>query len=306
MQKDTVIGGYVGGIIYPNPSAGIYHEIKQAGWTHIILSMYHIDVAGNISFNKSPILKDGNYVASPDWPGLIAGLKENSKINSISASIGGWGTTDFAHIKAIYNKNGECFNGTELQKNFQAFRKHFPAIDIIDLDCEETYDLSSFVDFCKMLVDMGFNISFCPYTFPSFWVDALYELENYKPGCVKSWNVQCYISGTPNVLRMWVNAITNTIRGFNTEGFIISGDRCRVPGEPDATDCPAEVAARLREFAGPYLGGGFIWTIDHIIKYQNNTSSDCGKNVKMEDYVDAIAGAFINKKIKATNGLSWK
>ncbi len=306
MHKKTVIGAYVEGIIYPNPPANLYNEIKAAGWTNIILSMYHVDITGNISFNNHRIVEGGNYIGRPEWPTLIADMKAGSKITSISASVGGWGVTDFAHIKAIYNANNKSFAGTAMQENFRCLRRNFRAIDTIDLDCEETYDQPSFVAFCQMLIDIGYDISFCPYTFPSFWVNALYDLETYKPGAVKSWNAQCYIGGAPNVPRLWVNAIASAMPKFNTEGFIISGDRCRVPGRPDTTDCPAEVASRLRDFAGPYLGGGFIWTIDHIIKHQNDTASDCGKNVRMEDYVNAIADAFVTKQIKATNGLSWK
>ncbi|HTB31894.1 MAG TPA: hypothetical protein VK808_07705, partial [Bacteroidia bacterium] len=289
MRSKTVIGGYAEGLMYPDPRKDLYNKIKEAGWTSIILSLFHINEKGSIRFNKVHIVEGGNYIGTNEWPEMIADLKQNSTINTISASIGGWSVADFANIRSIYTSNNNSFDGTALKNNFLAFRKSFPAIDIIDLDCEETYDQASFVAFCKMLIGMGFGITFCPYTFISFWVDALIELENYKKGAVKYWNTQCYIGGTPNIPRQWANAISYAMPDFNTDGFIISGDRCRIPGRAETSDCPAQVAARLREFDGPYLGGGFIWTIDYILKHQDETTAECGGKVKMEDYVEAIA-----------------
>ena len=45
----------------------------------------------------------------------------------------------------------------------KSFAATFPAIDGIDMDCEETYDVPSFAAFCKMLIGIGFGITFCPY-----------------------------------------------------------------------------------------------------------------------------------------------
>ena len=70
---------------------------------------------------------------------------------------------DFETIKTIYNDNNNSFSGTQLEKNCKVFRATFPAIDGIDMDFKEAYDLPSFVDFCKMLIGMGFDITFCPY-----------------------------------------------------------------------------------------------------------------------------------------------
>jgi hypothetical protein len=138
--------------------------------------------------NDDPIvIRDGKYIAAPDWPGHITELKGlGSKVTQLYACFGGappW-VHDFATIKKIYNDNNNSFSGTQLEKNCEVFRATFPAIDGIDMDCEETYDPPSFVDFCKMLTGMDFHITFCPYTMTEFWTKALVQIEKAHPHVV--------------------------------------------------------------------------------------------------------------------------
>lgn len=68
-------------------------------------------------------------------------------ITALEASIGGWGVQDFENVKTIYQKNNKSFEGTLLQKTFGTFFTKFPAIRLIDMDMENTYDQDSFVAF---------------------------------------------------------------------------------------------------------------------------------------------------------------
>ena len=156
---------------------------------------------GDIIFNADDpiVIRDGKYIAAPDWPGHIAELKgSGSKVTQLYACFGGappW-VRDFETIKKIYNDNNNSFSGTQFEKNCEVFRATFPAIDGIDMDCEETYDLPSFVAFCKMLIGMGFHITFCPSTpATDFWTNALVQIEKAYPNVVKWWNLQCYDGG---------------------------------------------------------------------------------------------------------------
>ncbi len=310
MKTKAVIAGYAEGLMYPGvPNQLSYEEVKKAGWTNIILCLYHIDQAGNISFNDKRIVQDGTYTGSLYWPGMIGGLKNGGSINTISASIGGEGVSDFRNIQAIYEENTNSFTDTQLEKNFQTFRKTFPAIDIIDMACEDYYDPLSFVAFCKMLIDMGFGISFClynnPWTFPHFWTSSLAQLENYKPGVVKWWNLQCYNGGAGNTPQQWAKAINKLIPDFNTTEFIIAGDWSIIPNL--CGDSPEQVSELFQNFGSQSsLGGGFIWTIDNIVLNREETSSACGKNVAMKDYVNAIADVFNYTEVKIVEKVSWK
>jgi hypothetical protein len=96
---------------------------------------------------------------------------------------------DFTTIKAIYNNNGNSLSGTPLEKNFQVLRDTFPAIDGIGMDCEDIYDLPSFLALCRMLIGMKFAITFCPFENPwdnpSFWPAFFAAIEQTNPGVVR-------------------------------------------------------------------------------------------------------------------------
>ena len=169
------IAVYAGGLLRPQDIMKAMN-VRNEGFATIIIDMFHIGnpavkagtQLGDIIFNGDDplVIRDGKYVAASDWPGHIAELKApGSKVTKLYACFGGappW-VKDFQTIQTIYNDNNNSFSGTQLEKNCEVFRATFPAIDGIDMDCEETYDLPSFVAFSKMLAGMGFNLTFCPY-----------------------------------------------------------------------------------------------------------------------------------------------
>src|SRR5215469_3357063 len=100
----------------PNTVDPLYDSTKKAGWTTIILGLFHIGyppdwVEAEIFLNDPPsIIRNGVYTAAPAWPAKIAALKQNSPITQIYASIGGWDPVrDFKTIKEIYEKNHNSF-----------------------------------------------------------------------------------------------------------------------------------------------------------------------------------------------------
>jgi hypothetical protein len=150
---------YAGGRLRPQDIMKEMDFMRTDGFSTIILNMFHIGnpavKAGtqlaDIIFNADDpiVIREGKYIAAPDWPGHIAELKgSGSKVTQLYACFGGappW-VRDFETIKKIYNDNNNSFSGTQLEKNCEVFRATFPAIDGIDMDCEETYDLPSFID----------------------------------------------------------------------------------------------------------------------------------------------------------------
>jgi hypothetical protein len=109
----------------------------------------------------------------------------------------------------------------------EVFRATFPAIGGIDIDCEDTYDPPSFVAFCKMLIGMGFHITFCPFTNTDFWANALVQIDKAYPNAVKWWNLQCYDGGGENKPQDWADAIAKAAPGHQNEGYIVAGDWVR-------------------------------------------------------------------------------
>lgn len=275
---------YAEGCMYP-ASATVKTTVAQlqaSGFETPILSLFHIgrdydispaQIMGDIYFNNTLLISQGSYVGDPAWPELINGLP-GSSVKQVCASIGGGGVMDYQTLQKIYTGNGNSFDKTNLKANFECFRKTFPAIGIIDMDCEETYDTPSFVAFCQMLAGMELGITFCPYAFYEidFWTDSLAALNKSHPGAVKWWNLQCYDGGYGNDPAQWAAAIGKAIPGFSTAGFILAGDW--------TNDTPSGVQSLMGTFKGETcVGGGFIWTLDDII-----AGSDT-----MTDYVNAIS-----------------
>ena len=177
------IAAFAEGVMYPPSLSPLIPSLQQAGWTTLILGLFHIDSSGNIGFNNKMIIENGSYTGDTGWPGQISQLLGgSSQITLIEASIGGGGVQDFQNIQNIYQNNNKSFAGTLLQRNFQVFHQTFPIITLIDMDCEEAYDQPSFVGFCEMLIQMGYGITFCPYTRDTFWTGSLAAIQQQHPG----------------------------------------------------------------------------------------------------------------------------
>ena len=285
------IAVYAEGCMYPDTAPQgisvdqIISQLQQSGFTTPILSLFHIgrnysisplQIMGNIYYNNTLVISQGSYVGDSNWPTLV-GKMIGGSIGQVCASIGGGGVMDYETIQKIYNGNNNSFSGTNLEANFKAFKQTFPSVSVIDMDCEETYDEISFVAFCQMLIGIGFDITFCPYTFQTFWVNSLAALNQSNPGAVKWWNLQCYDGGYGNDPANWASAITNGISGFDTDDFIVAGDW--------TNNTPSEVQSLMSSFKNESsVGGGFIWTLDSIID-QNPSDPLSG----MKAYAGAIS-----------------
>ncbi|HEV7660310.1 MAG TPA: hypothetical protein VGO55_10735 [Allosphingosinicella sp.] len=262
------IAVYAGDPMGPNGSPEIFAQAAQAGWTTIILGLFHIgrpsipgQQYGDIIFGADPIIiQDGNWKLPDDsWPTAVAQLMAGGLVTQIYASFGGGGVEDFESLKAIYEQNGNSYAGTPLETNFQLFRQKLPAITGIDLDCEETYDEPSFIAFCQLVAGLGFSLTFCPYDNQPFWANALAALIESNPGAVKWWNLQCYDGGFGNDPQQWVEYVASVIPGFQGNDFILAGGWTN-SGVQGVQALIAGLAAE------PSLAGGFLWNIDGVIE----------------------------------------
>lgn len=287
---------YAEGCMYPataqpfNPVSTTITQLQQSGFSTAILGLFHIgrnyeiqptQIMGDIYFNDTLIISEGFYVGDSNWPALVNGLPAGT-VEQVCASFGGGGVMDFQTIQRIYQSNGNSFSGTTMENNFKVFRQTFPVIDIVDMDCEETYDQTSFVAFCQMLAGLGFGITFCPYTNTEFWTSSLAELNSSDPGAVKWWNLQCYDGGTGNTPAMWAEAITGAIPNFSTTGYLVAGDWTNYG--------PSSTETLMSDFTDKSaINGGFMWTLDNMI-----TANPKDPQSEMTAYVDAISSGLGN------------
>ena len=303
MSTSLKIGAYGEGILYPPNLQKYTSTIQNAGWDTILIGLYHISVSGEIGFNDEQIIsKEKGYFGDQDWAPQLTALLTGGNVKTLIASFGGGGVGDFNNIKNIYNSNNQSFSGTNLESNFKTLKKVFPMIGIIDMDCEDEYDQASFVPFCQMLIEIGFEITFCPYSFSEigFWTGSLAALEKSNPGKVLRFNLQCYDGGGSNNPKDWAIAIQKAIPTFNTDGFIWAGDWSRNYNKDSARwvgNCPPVMQKHLASFKGEAsIGGAFLWTIDQIEDYAHEQTihpdpNPCGTITQVE-YIQAIKNAF--------------
>ncbi|MEP1488003.1 MAG: hypothetical protein ABJK28_06220 [Algibacter sp.] len=304
MKNNMNIAAYGEGILYPPNLALNMKEIQQAGWTSLMVSLFQVSSTGDISINGNTLISKAKYTGDAAWPQQLSDLKSSGTIKTLLATFGGWDSA-FQNIQDIYNENN-TFKGTQLEANCRAFRKVFPAFDLIDMDVEYPNGKpqnaqAAFIAFCEMWIEVGFNITFCPYGDIPFWTNSLVAIESKYPGAVKYWNLQCYAGGANNNPEVWAQAIKKALPTFNVDGYILASDWSRFwnsTANEWQGDCPDAVKSLLSQFKGQScVGGAFIWTIDQIINYKNDERThpdpaSCG-NVGMTDYIQAIKTALV-------------
>ncbi|MFC2123616.1 lysyl endopeptidase [Bacteroidota bacterium] len=237
--------------------------IKESGFNTLIMWSMHIRENGALVYNGPVIIDDGQYVGVDYWPQEVKKLwEEPTSINRIEFSIGAWGVPDFDNIQALVEKEGTGPNSI-LYKNFKVF-KEVTGIDVINYDDETNYDVNSTVAFSKMLVDLGYKVTLCPYKNADFWKDVYTQVINYSPGAIDRIYLQCYAGGRRNDPGVW---------NEHFEGLTV------IPGlwSKHGEDCskgysPEEVRDKLAEWkksAG--ISGGFMWLFNDILKCSGKT-----------------------------------
>ena len=174
--------------------------LRASGYTTVMLWCIHVDAtSGNLIYNDQLVVSNGLYVGTAAWPGQLATLKTApTSINRIEVSVSSWGVNDFLSIQTLMNNYGT--NPTSiLYRNFQALKTATGA-DAIDYDDETLYDAATTVKFGRMLSSMGYKVTLCPYTDPSFWQSVFNQLGS---GIVDIVYLQCYSGGGGNDPATW-------------------------------------------------------------------------------------------------------
>jgi hypothetical protein len=299
------IAMYAGDPLGPAQFDGNLPAVKSANWTTVILSFVHISDEerfkkpdGSILFfNEARFIED-QQVLPPfaTWNASLAQLKQGGTISKLYMSIGGGDPVrDFKTIQRIYSNNGNSFDKTPLLKNLVWLRNSFPVIDGIDMDCEDIYDQASFLAFCKLVHDIGFEITFCPWEKPDFWIGSLQQIQESTWGldAVKWFNLQSYaFTDPPAAPGVWADLIKKQMPGFNTDSFILAGAWARYKNSPTSWDkaCPGQVEDTLKyliKSGHNSVGGGFIWNMDCMLQTTNDPGG-CNGIKTMKDYVAAI------------------
>jgi hypothetical protein len=249
--SSTIFGG---GPFYTGGQARM-NELRNSGYTTVMLWTIHLNENnGDLIYNDILVVSNGVYVGNPAWPGQLATLKQPpTSVNRIEISVGSWGVPDFERIKILMDTYGT--NTTSiLYRNFQALKAATGA-DAVDFDDESQYDVNTMVKFGRMLSSIGYKVTLCPYTQPTFWQNVYNQL---GPAIVDEVYLQCYAGGAGNNPATW----NNYFPGLKVQPGMWS----RHGGGCADGSTAAEVQAQMtswRNSAG--ITGGFMWLYDDML-----------------------------------------
>ncbi len=277
---------YGGGPFYSGGST-VIADLKASDFTSVVAWALHVNSNGDLIFNSPTIVTNGDYVGDPGWPAQLNDLKQGGSVTQLLFSVGGWGVSDFPNIQKLIQTQGTGPDSI-LYKNFSALKQALP-VDAIDFDDETLYDQDTTVQFSQMLAELGYHVTFCPYTNIDFWVNCLYALNSETPDLVTAFNLQCYAGGSynRNNLQPWIDAIQDKMgSGFEAAGFINPGLWCRNGSGCVSGDCPDSVESQFAIYKSQGIKGGFIWLYDDLQKCEN--SGACSGTMGSKAYADAI------------------
>lgn len=249
--SSTIFGG---GPFYTGGQARM-NELRNSGYTTVMLWTIHVNENnGDLIYNDILVVSNGVYVGNPAWPGQLATLKQQpTSVNRIEISVGSWGVPDFERIKILMDTYGT--NTTSiLYRNFQALKVATGA-DAVDFDDESQYDVNTMVKFGRMLSSIGYKVTLCPYTQPTFWQNVYNQL---GPAIVDEVYLQCYAGGAGNNPVTW----NNYFPGLKVQPGMWS----RHGGGCADGSTAAQVQAQMttwRNSAG--ITGGFMWLYDDML-----------------------------------------
>lgn len=199
MAQESAI--YAGGPVYYHRDYAI-DELRNSGFTTVIVWTIHIQANGDLTFNgEFPLVENGVYVGDqlyPNFPDDIAMLKTApTSITRVEFGLSAAGSGTFAAVQDFYNSEG-FGPGTTLYENFSALKNAIPDIDAFNNDDESTYHVASAVAFTKMLAELGFKNAIVPYTNSGFWSALVSQVNADYPGNIDRNYLQCYAGGSGN------------------------------------------------------------------------------------------------------------
>lgn len=240
VNAEAVKGLYVGSDFYASGEA-IQNAAHVSGFNRLFLSFLHVDAAGNITYNNTPVVQNGFYVGDPAWGTKLAALKiQPTDVNRIELVIGGdQEDASFANIKHLIATQGTGSNSI-LSRDFRAL-KNATGVDAIQFADEKTYDAPSTVAFGDMIAGLGLKVTLRPSVNQRFWAAVKSQLGTN----VDSIYLQCYANGAGNDPGAW----DKVFGGFKV-----------YPGLYGNTDTPYSALMKMRNWQQTLgITGGYMW-----------------------------------------------
>ncbi|MDB5272802.1 MAG: Ricin lectin [Chitinophagaceae bacterium] len=180
---------------------------RGAGFTEMIVALWSVQPNGDITWGSNVICSNGAYTMDNYVEQYSKNMNEmkgapGSSIKRIEVGIGGWGNTSYDNVRNLINSQGTG-SGSILYRNFAALKRAIPAIDAVNNDDENTYDLNTTVAFGVMLADLGFKYTLAPYMNRGFWQTVVSQVNSQRANQIDRMYVQLYAGGRGNNLCDW-------------------------------------------------------------------------------------------------------
>ncbi|HEX5525988.1 MAG TPA: hypothetical protein VFX44_02185 [Solirubrobacterales bacterium] len=264
--------------------------LRQSGMTTVVAGSLHVESSGDLVFNhRQPLVSAGKYVGEAAWPARMSSLKQApTSVTRLLLSVGGDGKQDFHHIRQLIKEHGTGPDSI-LRRNFAVLKSTIPAIDGVDFDDEDLGETKTTVTFARLLHQLDYTVTFCPFNNCSFWVECLQELNGQTPGLVSGFNLQCYSGGAGNTPGPWIEAVAEAMGpDFDAKGFVRPGFKCRRGADCTEGDCPGSIEETLREWSSSGIQGGWVWRLDWVLRCERSGSCS-GQPMGVAAYAQAIA-----------------
>ena len=245
-------GVFGGGPFYKNAANNI-REIENSGFTEAIVWSVEVSSTGDLNLNgEFPLTSNGSYIGDqthPDFAGNMAILKQGN-VKRVTLSIGSSNVGDWQDITALVHSQGTG-PGSILYQDFQALKTAIPALDAVDFDDENSFDLDTTVQFGVMLGALGYHVLPDAYNNNTYWMNVVSQINAQLPGTVDGVHLQVYAGGAGN------NPCSSSWNFGSVPVF---------PGLWDRVDTPKQVQNRIGGWHSQCgISGGFMWIYDDFV-----------------------------------------
>ena len=228
-------------------------EIEHAGYSEAIVWSVEVNSTGDLNFNgEFPLTSKGVYVGNKTYPNFaadMATLKKAGIVKRVTFSIGSSNYGDWEDITNLVEAQGVGPKSI-LYKDFKALKKAIPALDALDFDDENSYNLPTTVKFGVMVGKLGYHVMPDPYVDASYWQSVVSGINEKLPGTVDGVHLQAYAGGQGN----------NPCSGWDFGKVPV------FPGVWDKNYTPSQVQTVMRGWHKECgIIGGFMWIYDDFV-----------------------------------------
>lgn len=257
------VGIYTGGNPYTSgvPYAGsateqLFSDLGTAGYDTAVLWAAHIGSDGAININDCSVIANGAFVAAAQpWADQVSVLRRSGAFSSLRLSIGG-DSTSFANIKALMNQYGVS-RSNPLYVGLSILKQAL-SLDGVDYDDESEYDSDSSAALAALCAELGLVVSFCPFTYESYWVDLATTINAANLGTVDAIFLQCYSGGAGNDPAQWNKVFAPT--GLTVSPGLWATHQVGDPPSCSLSTTATQAGAQMAEWvAGTALAGGWMF-----------------------------------------------